>query len=181
MLSEMALCASAQVSAAAEPTRLMPVSGYMSSDASRCTFNHCLQFSAVARSLHAGMQTRIHAHIPPPSLELRVLGTVPERQEAGKEKTQSDFKQNRLFMTHSSQTASREQGQPALPWRWPALNGISANSSEQTAQGGPREVGSVTGKVEEASHRGNAAMRLKPAGSRGSSMCGARSPGTHLD
>lgn len=84
-------------------------------------------------------------------------------------------------MTRSSQTDQRS-GWPASPASQRAST-LSHHPRQLTAESTgqiPRRAGSVHSKVGEATHRGNAAMRLKPAGSRGSSTPSTDSPATHL-
>lgn len=102
-----------------------PCQWYTSSNVRHCTFNHCLQFSAVALPLHACMHTYIYTYIPDNLLNLRIFGTVPERQGVGKEKTWSNFRQNRLFMTRSSRTNQHRVRSASL-----ALE-MASTSSEQ--------------------------------------------------
>lgn len=83
MLSAMALCASAQIPATAQPTSLAPV---ISTQAMMPDMAPPTTASSFQLLLFIHMDAYIHT--PPPSLlNLRVFGMVPERQEARKEKT----------------------------------------------------------------------------------------------
>lgn len=83
MLSAMALCASSQVSATAQPTSLIPVIGTQAVMPVTAPLTTAFNFQLL---LFFHMHMYVPTHIPHNLLNLKVCGTGPKRQKAGKEK-----------------------------------------------------------------------------------------------
>lgn len=84
-------------------------------------------------------------------------------------------------MTRSSQTDQHNGRSASLASEMASTGSYPPRQLTAESTGHiPGRVGSVHNKVREATHRGNAALRLNPAGSKGSSTLSTGSPATHL-
>lgn len=152
-----------------------PCYWYTSSNASHCTFNHCLQFSAVALLPHPYVCT--YTHTPTISWTSGSVAQCPRDKKWGK-KRQNNFRNKRLFMTHSSQTEQHSTRSASLA---PEMGSTQPHQPTQlTAWGRPLEgSGPYMANWEKHSQR-KCCLRLNPAGSRGGSTPSTGSPATHL-
>lgn len=155
-----------------------PCYWYTSSDASHCTFNHCIPFSAVALLPHAYVCT--YTHTATIYWTSGCVAQCPRDKKQGK-KRRNNFRNKSPFMTHSSQTDQHSARSASL------ASEIASTWSHQPRQPTAERTGQIPGrdgsihdKVGDATHRGNAALRLNPAGSKGGSTLSTGSPATHL-
>lgn len=162
------------VSATAVPTSLIPVTD---TQAAMPVIAPSTTTSNFQLLLFFHIHTYVPTHILPQSPEPQGVWHSAQEKKWGK-KRRNNFRNKRLFMTHSSQTEQHSTRSASLA---PEMGSTQPHQPTQlTAWGRPLEgSGPYMVSWEKHSQR-KCCLRLNPAGSRGGSTPSTGSPATHL-